>query len=295
MSRRKIVLLKYTCVFAVFLAVSGAGVMLLAGAANPPPRIVYESFPIHLEHHLENQTEEETFPPEDGCPFSAFPFYQHEYLERYISFQYKTGLTPEETVWMVNVYLDKDFYSHIIEVNDPAPLLVNKVFKLPDNFVPLDLVTLASGREVTAATRDAFLKMQEEARKQGFIINDVSCYRSITRQRELYNRYLQRDPRHVVDTYSARPGHSEHHTGRAIDVAAADGSINNFGNTREYTWVVENAQLFGFIVRYKKGFEHITGYMFEPWHLTYVGAEIAVKMRDSGIHTLEEFVGRGLD
>ena len=108
-------------------------------------------------------------------------------------------------------------------------------------------------------------------------------------QRGLYNRYLGRDPQEAVDRYSARPGHSEHHLGLAIDIGAPGGSQRDFVNTPEYEWVKENCHKYGFIIRYLEETEEITGYEFEPWHLRYVGIDISTDMRNKGINNFEEY------
>ena len=92
----------------------------------------------------------------------------------------------------------------------------------------------------------------------------------------------------MADTYSARPGHSEHQTGLAIDLAAFNSNLNNFEETKEYEWVKDNAHLYGFILRYPKGKEHITGYMFEPWHYRYVGTKVAKEIYEMDI-TFDEY------
>ena len=91
----------------------------------------------------------------------------------------------------------------------------------------------------------------------------------------------------AADTYSARAGHSEHQTGLAFDVGKID---DNYGNTKEGVWLKNNAHIYGFIIRYPKGKEHITGYKYEPWHIRYLGVDIATKVYNKGV-TLEEYLG----
>ena len=120
-------------------------------------------------------------------------------------------------------------------------------------------------------------------------IRVISAFRSVERQETVFNNFLAQHPLEEVLRFSAKPGHSEHHTGLAIDVVGPCGTLRGFIDTMEGQWVQENAYRFGFIVRYKEETEHITGYMDEPWHLRYIGAYAAARMRERGILTFEEF------
>lgn len=225
--------------------------------------------------------------------FMLLYYYEEDKLERYIAYQEQhQELSTEDIMWMVNIGLDNPFYTNINQITDTAqfPLLVNKYNELPDNYVPDNLQKLSSGHLLTSETKQAFERMCSDAKAEGYRISPASAYRSIEYQRNLYNRYLRGDSQKSVDTYSARAGHSEHNTGRAVDVKGRTGSINNFGQTPESGWVNENAHKYGFIVRYKKNATHITGYKYEPWHLTYVGEEVATDMKNKSIDTLEEYM-----
>lgn len=110
-----------------------------------------------------------------------------------------------------------------------------------------------------------------------------SGYRSFESQRSLYQAYSKRDGAKEADTYSARPGHSEHQLGLAVDLGAASGENSlkeAFGSMREGKWVADNAHRYGFIIRYPKGAEKITGYHPEPWHLRYVGKDVAMFLHE---------------
>jgi D-alanyl-D-alanine carboxypeptidase len=117
----------------------------------------------------------------------------------------------------------------------------------------------------------------------------VSAYRSIDGQKYIYNKYLNEDSQENVDTYSSRPGYSEHHTREAIDLRGSFGSIEDFEKTKESKWINENSYKYGFIIRYKKGLEKVTGYKYEPWHIRYVGVEVSTEMKRKNINTLEEY------
>lgn len=125
-------------------------------------------------------------------------------------------------------------------------------------------------------------------------IGIASSARADWSQRGLYERELAAYGREVADAGVARAGYSEHQTGLAVDVVACGGgcgSIDAFGGTAQGQWVAENAWRFGFIVRYEEGYTHITGYMPEPWHLRYIGPELAAAYHAGGFRTLEDFFG----
>ena len=133
-----------------------------------------------------------------------------------------------------------------------------------------------------------FRKMVDDAKKGDIKLWSVSAYRSYTTQRNIYNRYVKKDGVKKADTYSARPGHSEHSTGLAVDINTASSS-RHFENTKEYKWLKENSYKYGFIERYLKGKEFITGYKYEPWHFRYFGEEVATKLYELNI-TYEEYL-----
>ena len=117
----------------------------------------------------------------------------------------------------------------------------------------------------------------------------VKDINSKTNVNTLYNNYVARDGKTEADTYSARPGHSEHQTALAIDVYNKTKSYLEFENTKEFIWMHENAHKYGFIIRFPKGKEHITGYKYEPWHIRYIGVDHATAIYNQQI-TLEEYL-----
>ena len=140
---------------------------------------------------------------------------------------------------------------------------------------------------MTAECASAFYAMQAAAAQDGISLFSISDYRSYELQTWLYQTYVDRNGRELADTFSARPGHSEHQTGLAIDL---NQTLKSFANTPEGMWVAERCWDFGFIIRYPEGKEWATGFMYEPWHVRYVGVELAAIMRDNGL-TLEEYFG----
>ena len=136
--------------------------------------------------------------------------------------------------------------------------------------------------------KSSFEKLSKEAKNNNMNIIAMSSYRSYEYQVNLYNRYVNEDGKEEADTYSGRPGHSEHQTGLAVDVYNVKETYTNFERTKEFNWMQEHAHEYGFILRFPKGKENETGYQYESWHYRYVGEEIAKYIHDNNI-TLEEY------
>ena len=171
---------------------------------------------------------------------------------------------------------------HVIEVIDGCTyadgvLIVNKSYTVPAEY----------GNGITAETQAAFDAMQAAAAQEGLTLFICSGFRSYGYQNTLYSNYVARDGQAAADTYSARPGHSEHQTGLALDINSTDGSM---ATSAEGLWLAEHCAEYGFVIRYPKGKEDITGYMYEPWHIRYLGKDLAVTLTDAQL-TLEEYFG----
>lgn len=237
------------------------------------------------------------FVNKDSDKYSKIYFAKKDYYVRYDAYaKLHPEMETEEIVWRVNSNLDKDFYDSryvsMADENTYNPLLINKFNRVSENFEPKNLVTIEGNFLATKETTDAYKEMLEDMEEEGMKIYVVSSYRSIEYQENLYNNYLKVDDRDEVDTYSARPGYSEHHTGRALDISHIPGNIDAFEGSEEAEWVYKNCYRYGFIVRYKEETMDVTGYIYEPWHITYVGTEISVRMHSDEIETLEEYVAR---
>ena len=157
-------------------------------------------------------------------------------------------------------------------------LIANKTYSLPASYAPGDL---------TPECYAAFQRMEAGAAADGISLWIVSGYRSYYTQESIYNRYVAADGRAAADTYSARPGHSEHQSGLAMDLNSLSGS---FAYTPAGRWLANNAHRYGFIIRYGATKQAITGYIYEPWHVRYLGTELAAEVYNSGL-CLEEFFG----
>lgn len=156
-------------------------------------------------------------------------------------------------------------------------MIANKTYTLPRDYDP----------GIQPDAYDAFWEMQSAAEADGISLYIVSGYRSYYDQDAIYARYVDSDGRDAADTYSSRPGHSDHQTGYTFDFNSLEQS---FEDTPEGIWLAENCARFGFIIRYPKGKDAYTGYMFEPWHVRYIGREKAETITASGL-SLEEYYG----
>ncbi len=177
-------------------------------------------------------------------------------------------------------------------LDDPNSIwvVVNKSRPLPSNFAPTDLVDAGGGlmRSEAAAALNTLLS---SARTAGVPMSVLSAYRSYSNQQSTYQGWVDRDGQAQADNYSARPGHSEHQTGLAVDLGNGVCDLEIcFGNTPAGQWLAQNAHNYGFIIRYQNGKQGITGYQYEPWHIRYVGEELAAELQKSG-QTMEEFFG----
>lgn len=178
-------------------------------------------------------------------------------------------------------------------------VLINKHIQLPENYKPDDLVypnipfifdEMVEKRMMRKEAADALEELVTAAKKDNINLAGVSAFRSQTRQSTLFNAYVSRDGEEKAKQYSALPGHSEHQTGLAIDLSGSDGKCaaeRCFAGTPEADWLAEHCAEYGFILRYPKGKEAITGYMYEPWHIRYVGSPLASTITAQGL-TLEE-------
>lgn len=180
-------------------------------------------------------------------------------------------------------------------------VVVNKQRPInPKTYVPSDLVVPSVGLRVPgnesmqlrAAAAKALINMFDAATKDNINLMLSSGYRSYNYQVNLYGNYVNTQGQAVADTQSARPGYSEHQTGLAVDLRPTTGQCELdkcFGELPEGKWVAENAYKYGFIIRYPEGSESIVGYEYEPWHIRYVGVDLATNYHNTNATTLEEY------
>ena len=187
------------------------------------------------------------------------------------------------------------FYQNIKIIKNPNDtlVLVNKNNKLKDDFIPSDLIKLDLNysndeKYLKKEAALAFYKLSNDAKKLGYRIIVVSAYRSYTYQEKLFDYYVKEKGINYALNCSAKAGHSEHQTGLAIDVEGSNFDYDLFNESKEFEWMKNNAYKYGFILRYPKGKEDITGFKYEPWHYRYVGKVVAKHIYEKRI-TLEEY------
>lgn len=208
--------------------------------------------------------------------------------------------TPQETQQPQNTTqnsFDKTKYS----TSDPTSIwvVVNKKNGIPESFIPelvvpdvkLRLSPNEEQMQINKPTATAIKELFDGAEKEGVTLVFGSGYRSGVLQKQFYDSYKAKDGQKGADTYSARPGHSEHQTGFSADLDSVGNKCHLeicWEDTIEGKWIKDNAYKYGFIIRYPKGKQSITGYQYEPWHIRYVGKELSQELHKTN-KTLEEF------
>ncbi len=230
--------------------------------------------------------------------FSEVSTFKEENNDRYIKYKNThNNLSNEEIVKIVNLSLDYNFYENTMDAlnKNTKLILVNKYYALSSDYVPDDLINYNGPYAINNNIRgnkeaySHFKDLYNDASSVGLTIKIISAYRDYNYQKALYEGYLKNDPVDIVDTYSARAGHSEHQTGYAFDLYNVTLPYTSFGDTLEYEWLKINAHLYGFIIRYTEDNKNITGYKNEPWHIRYVGIKEATYIYENNI-TLEEYL-----
>lgn len=231
--------------------------------------------------------------------FYSLSYAKLKYYDRYVRYSSETGEDEETTVLFVNLSMDTDDY--VNPVNTSAfsiDMLVNKHYKLDEDFVPDDLVEFDQeycNDEVQEGNREAvvaFKNMYEAAKKEGLGLVINSSYRSYQDQENICNTFKDLYGEGYVTKYVALPGFSEHQTGLAFDIGSTSSKI--FAESKEYEWMKENAYKYGFILRFTKSNAYITGFRSEPWHYRYVGKKIAKYIYENDI-SFEEYYAEFLD
>jgi D-alanyl-D-alanine carboxypeptidase len=186
----------------------------------------------------------------------------------------------------------------IVNIGDIL-VLVNKDRTLPADYIPSDLIVpdvpfafegYDQKKQLKKEAAEAVEKLFKEANKSGLNLFAQSGYRSYERQEAIFAYNVKQKGQEAAESVSAHPGQSEHQTGLALDVTSPEvnGLVEAFGKTEEGKWLEANAAKFGFIIRYPKGKESITGYQYEPWHIRFVGKDVATEIMEQDI-TFEEY------
>lgn len=222
-------------------------------------------------------------------------------LDRYLAYIKKNKKEEiNNVVSIVNTNRDGDFYDKIskTDISKDTLMLVNKYYYLEEDYVP-DIVKVGSsyayqGNKIRQDVLDAFINMQSAAKDEDIVLIINSSYRSYADQQNVWTARKNINGIAKADQYAARAGFSEHQSGLAIDIAQFNSSEDDFENTPGFTWLTNHAHEYGFILRYPKDKENLTGYNYESWHYRYVGVEVATKVKEENI-TYDEYYAYYLD
>lgn len=225
-------------------------------------------------------------------------YFNYNNIDRYIKYKNKNkNLNLKKVITDVNIGLDYPYYENTKRAKNlnRSYILVNKYNYLPNNYVPKNLETIdldyaRSGMKLVNYAKEAFENMAKDAKKENYRIIAMSSYRSYDYQTILYDSYVEEDGKEKADTYSGRPGFSEHQTGLAIDIYNGKENYTNFEKTKEFKWMQKHAHEYGFILRFPKDKEKETGYKYESWHYRYVGKNIATYIHKNKISYEEYYV-----
>ncbi len=203
-----------------------------------------------------------------------------------------------DIVAIVNVGANRDWYDiKTIKETDLSKgnlMIVNKFNYLKEDYEPIEITNISlsysyGNNKVSKETNDAYIEMAKAAKVDGIQLMANSTYRTYKRQDEIYKDFYYSKGISYADKYAARAGYSEHQTGLAIDIfTTGNSTTSNFEESEAFKWLSTNAHKYGFILRYPKNKEYLTGYNYESWHYRYLGVETATKVYQEGI-TYDEY------
>lgn len=229
-------------------------------------------------------------------------YYMKKNMDRYLKYlKENPETTVKDTVSLVNVNRDRDFYEKMQKTDTSKGdlILVNKYYKLTKDFKPKNIVPISNqfsyeGNEISKHVYEKYRSMWNAAKEEGLMLIVNSSYRDYETQDAVWKDYAEAHGEEWADNKAARAGSSEHETGLALDIVTNNVIMNEFENTEEFKWLQNNAYKYGFILRYPKGKENITGYEYESWHYRYVGEEVAEEIHNLDI-TFDEYYAYYLD
>ena len=222
-------------------------------------------------------------------------YYIEKNLDQYLTYLKENKNTSvTKAVSYINTRANEKWYTNPVDtdLSKGNLILVNKFNKLGSDYTP-ELVNVSNWysygeNKLTKEAYEAFINMFNGAKDAGTKIVATSCFRSYDTQKRIYDTDVYKYGEEQTDESVAKPGFSEHQTGLAIDLLEPGYSLENFHESTAYTWLLDNAYRFGFILRYPSDKEDITGYSYESWHFRYVGLEAAKIIHDNNI-TFDEY------
>lgn len=232
-------------------------------------------------------------------------YFLEKYLYEYLDYKKENKKTSNtDVVAIVNVRANKEWYDpktvRETDLNKGNLILVNKFNYLKNDYEPSDITSLDlsysyDNNRVSKETSDAYLEMAKAAKKDNISLMANSSFRTYDRQEAVYKEFYYSKGVSYADKYAARAGYSEHQTGLAIDIFTSGRSTtSDFDTSDAFKWLQTNAHKYGFILRYPKDKEYLTGYNYESWHYRYLGVETATKVYESGL-TYDEYYAYYLD
>ena len=222
-------------------------------------------------------------------------YFMEKNLEKYISyFDKESDLT--KIVAIINVGCNNEFYTNTkkTDLTKKELMLTNKYNYLDNTYDGADMESVGvkysygSNQKLVSEAFESFKKMFNDAKDEDLTLIINSSYRSYEEQETLYERYKKNKGEEYADSIAARPGYSEHQTGYAVDIITYGANSDTFENTDEFSWLQNNAYKYGYILRYPKDKEYITGYEYESWHFRYVGLKAAKYIHENNI-TFDEY------
>ena len=225
--------------------------------------------------------------------FRSNKYFIESNLDKYESYSKLNNIDEDSIIREVNVGLYRNYYEDSVmsNIDKDTLILVNKYNYLTSDYEPIDLEEISieynrgKNNRLRKEARVNFEEMCKDARDVGLTLFSQSAYRTYDSQVVIYDYNVRVKGKEKADLVSARAGYSEHQSGLCVDINLIS---QEFVNTLEYDWLVANSYKYGFILRYPKGSEKLTGYMFEPWHFRYVGKDVAKKIFDLNI-TFDEY------
>ena len=218
-------------------------------------------------------------------------YFMYKNLDRYLSYYQKH--IKEETkkiISLVNTNRDYDYYENTkpTDTSKDILMLVNKYNYLNEDYEPNNLVKVSStyayeGNILRSDILEIFKEMVDDAKKEGIKLILNSSYRTYKDQEKTWTSRKNTHGIEKADSYAARAGYSEHQTGLALDINEFQSTEDDFENTESFKWLEKHAHEYGFILRYPKNAEDITGYSYESWHYRYVGKDIAKIIKEENI------------
>lgn len=232
-------------------------------------------------------------------------YFLEKNLYEYIEYKSKNKKKSySDVIAIVNVRANKDWYDNkVVRETDLSKgnlILVNKFNYLNNSFIPNEIVDVDinyayQNNKASKEVNDAYVLMAKDAKKDNIILLVNSSYRTYERQEEIYKEFYYSKGISYADKYAARAGYSEHQTGLALDIFTSGRSTtSDFDQSEAFKWLTNNAHKYGFILRYPKDKEYLTGYSYESWHYRYLGVDTATKVYNSGL-TYDEYYAYYLD